>query len=457
MIVELSREVTATVTTRFDFVQQKRPSITSSSSSSDSSSSSCDAIGGGDSSSIRYWRCDVSCDSIGSVDRKDLHEADDEEERAIFELVPNNATVAAAEAITTRRPSASTNGTLRPQGGRSSNEWELTPISVLFRILGYTDNITLMSMCLVCQHIKELIWNGQGMENQLVRIFELRLSKDINVGDYKWPFRRFVSNMNRYFLDRNKHRMLQGYQHWKVQDVMEFDDGRYLRITNELMERLTLNIRLLGIVSLDMSSLLPMKRNNIYHAISCMVPNLQQLDLSHACTGYGILELFVARCPRLEIVRWKFSDEHIDHESGSSTSGEELQSMNNLRELYFDNSRFEFIWDEIDKVEDNIIDGEYDYEPDDNNKVFEINAMSDSNNYPNTFLFCTLYNNPLERISIRNATFMDENHEYRAIPQNILMKFVRKAQSTLVWFRSDLSTQNIRILQSERPEIQLVN
>ena len=39
------------------------------------------------------------------------------------------------------------------------------------------------------------------------------------------------------------------------------------------------------------------------------------------------------------------------------------------------------------------------------------------------------------------------------VSQNMLMKFVQKAPVTLVWFRSDLSPANIRILQLERPGI----
>ena len=38
-----------------------------------------------------------------------------------------------------------------------TNTWELTPVSILIRTMGYMDNDTLMIMCLVCQQIKELI------------------------------------------------------------------------------------------------------------------------------------------------------------------------------------------------------------------------------------------------------------------------------------------------------------
>ena len=47
--------------------------------------------------------------------------------------------------------------------------------------------------------------------------------------------------------------------------------------------------------------------------------------------------------------------------------------------------------------------------------------------------------------------------EFDPIAQNVLINFVRNVPSTLVWFRSDLSTENIRMLQLERPGIELVN
>ena len=84
--------------------------------------------------------------------------------------------------------------------------------------------------------------------------------------------------------------------------------------------------------------------------------------------------------------------------------------------------------------------------------------MSDNNNYQHIFLYYRLCNNPLERISIRKARYnTDFNNNKQILPQSILMKFVRKAPATLVWFRSDLSPANIRILQSERPGIQFLN
>ena len=181
-----------------------------------------------------------------------------------------------------------------------------------------------------------------------------------------------------------------------------------------------------------------------------MVPNLQQLDLSHTATHSNILRSFAARCRRLEIIKWNNNDVY-----SIKTDCDELKVMNSLKELYFDNRFFGFNHNRRIDENGNTVDNNDD---DNDNIVTEIEAMSDGNNYSNIFLFCGVYDKPLERISIRRARYVDySNGVHKSIPQSMLMKFVRKAPATLVWFRSDLSPANIQILQSERPGIQLLN
>ena len=350
-----------------------------------------------------------------------------------------------------------------PGGSASNNKWKLTPVSLLLRTLGFMDNDTLMIMCLVCQQIRDLIWSGQGMEKKLVRIFKLSASKE-NIDDYDdsgndhYRVRRFIYNMNQHFQNVTKTRILQGLQHWKLQDMKEFNDRFYEDdIDDDELERVTQNIRMTGIVSLDMSSPLPSVQRYygiLYRAISFMVPNLQQLDLSHTEIRSDILENFAVRCPRLEIIRW-----NDNNDEGVGAKGTELDSLNTLKELYFDNCYIGFDQQRlIDENGDDIHDdGNADGDGDGDNGVSEIEAMSDSFNYPNIFLFHKLNNNPLERISLRNARYTDFDLNEGTVPQQILMKFVRKAPSTLVWFRSDLAAANIRVLQSERPGIEFLN
>ena len=130
--------------------------------------------------------------------------------------------------------------------------------------------------------------------------------------------------------------------------------------------------------------------------------------------------------------------------------------MNTLRELHLDNYNFWF--DQYINEDANITDDNNDDDPNNNFDITELEAMSDMHNHPNIFLFHKLRNQPLEVVSIRNVQhgrgFSDNVME---IPQNVLLKFVRNAPVTLKRFRSNLSTANMQVLQSERPRIEFMN
>ena len=85
--------------------------------------------------------------------------------------------------------------------------------------------------------------------------------------------------------------------------------------------------------------------------------------------------------------------------------------------------------------------------------------LSDLKNSPDLFLFHKCGSTVLERVSIRNAKWYGcfRIEGSIIIPQNALIKFVRNAPKSLRWFRSNLTTENISMLRSERPEIELVN
>ena len=350
----------------------------------------------------------------------------------------------------------------------SSSKWELTPVSILLRTLGYMDNDTLMLMCLVCKQIKELIWNGpQGMENKLIRVFDLRLlaaSYDDNdrIG-------QFLSNMEKYVTDDNTNRMLQGYQHWDIHDPYKFYNKRIFE--DDDLEGFTLNIRMNGILSLKAALPVPQLEHNrlppssfmFMSMVAFMVPNLQQLDFSNLRMDTYLLERFSVRCPRLKIIKWNhsvyFDDNGIsldaDWRGCISADGAKLSKMKHLEELYLDECQLNFD-DEIRGVDGN------------NNTIMNVDintsskAMADMEDSPNIFLFHKLVcNTPqLQRLSIRNiAASVQLDQEYVTIyrPQQILIKFVRNAPSTLVWFRSDLSAANIKMLQLENPNIEFVN
>ena len=64
----------------------------------------------------------------------------------------------------------------------------------------------------------------------------------------------------------------------------------------------------------------------------------------------------------------------------------------------------------------------------------------------------------LERLSIKNATWSLEENPLEKFPvsQDMLITMVRN-HPTLQWLRSDLSADNVAMLQLERPEVTFVS
>ena len=373
---------------------------------------------------------------------------------------------------------------------KKEEEWELTPVSILIRILGYLDNTTLMNMCLVCKQIKTIIWNGQGMEHQLVRILELRPSD--NHDNDRIRMQTFFDNMNRYVQDDTKKRMLQGYQHWKIYDPKRII--QYMACDNNL-EKFAQNVRLNGIVSLDVSSPVPttcvLPWPKFFRLISFVVPNLRHLDLSKTrmstTTPKHFITAISGHLPFLETIKWNDLPTW-SHDSRLTADGAGLESIRTLKEFHLDNNKFS----SYSRIQNNGGNNN-DNDGDDNPRLLdlrvlypslfrihhpqlrlgdngtntaavptEFEAMSDLNKHPQTFLFYKLCHKALEGVSIRNMTacFFDdgENHPlHHPLPQTALVKFVRNAPTTLKWFRSDLTQDNITMLQSERPGIKFLN
>merc|ERR1712224_260170 len=86
----------------------------------------------------------------------------------------------------------------------------------------------------------------------------------------------------------------------------------------------------------------------------------------------------------------------------------------------------------------------------------ELSNLDDDDNNDNKIHIFHLCSKKLERVSIRNVKYCSYSDEVSIpIPQNALIKFVRNVPS-LRWFRSDLSQNNIDMLQKERPEIEFL-
>ena len=179
-----------------------------------------------------------------------------------------------------------------------------------------------------------------------------------------------------------------------------------------------------SILSLDMSLSMPMivrqkhqqcmdiLRTPLVLFLSEILPNLLEINLSNISTNYTETFLSFSRhCPHLKKVTWN----NIINNVFFGLHGRLLKKAKNLKEIIMDDANF--------------YDNEY---------------------HRATFLFCHC-SKALERVSIRNMKWDSE-----VVSQDALIKFVRNVP-TLRWFRSDLTIENMNMLNLERPEIVLLN
>jgi hypothetical protein len=214
-----------------------------------------------------------------------------------------------------------------------------------------------------------------------------------------------------------------------VRDVHKTKQGLYL--DDDELQEITRGIQLHYIVSLE---IIGRVRLNFRWCLSRILPNLEEVSLSDHCNDEVdlILGQICKHCPKLQKVTWNY----IQKLYVVSICGITMHSAENLKEIIMDDSEF-YCWTDQDRMSSNI------------------------ENHRNTFIFHNC-SKALERVSIRNAKWLlsMNNNNYsmnvNPVPQNLLIKFVRNVPS-LLWFRSDLTKENIDMLKLERPEVTLLN
>jgi hypothetical protein len=154
--------------------------------------------------------------------------------------------------------------------------------------------------------------------------------------------------------------------------------------------------------------------------LSFMMPCLLEINLSKVSVRESALRYFASECPALEKVTWN----HHHHNAGMRMDGSALHPCRCLKEICMDDSTFYY---------------EYFSDP---------MAILIEGRDSHIFSWCNTF---LERVSLKNAKF-DHMEPTQSFPQFGLLKFVRRTPS-LRWFRSDLTPENVAILQAERPEV----
>jgi len=208
-------------------------------------------------------------------------------------------------------------------------------------------------------------------------------------------------------------------------------------------------------------------------AISLLVPNLREIDISHLpLTSLG-LAWIVERNPNLERIRWNRSLIWPINDSPCNILG----ACRNVKELYIDDSVLLFtqsrcLWPRrIRRRQESEEQLDPDNTANDNdgqNRNRGNNVDSNSNGDEDEdddyvtateAIWSSLTGNvqSLVQVSCRRARWHNQRSKIKTIGetkegQASLMRFVRLAKN-LKWFRSDLLDENIAVLKIERPGI----
>ena len=263
--------------------------------------------------------------------------------------------------------------------------------------------------------------------------------------------------------------VLERYPHASMLDYHKFQFRRdgvtlYFDQYAELVKQIKTNrLQIEGITSLDfcLSTNTPTPSNSlrwngysleessreessVLGILSVLLPSLRELDLTNVCArtvlstnvcGYDfVVQTFFQNCSLLEKIT-------VNSVVEFGWRGTEMKAANNLKELIMDDCSFFFIND---------------------NAINDIsNLDTDDEVVSKQFLLCECSSTVLERVSMRNTTMrvvaQTEGIFDDAIPQRALMKFIRNAPTTLRWFRSNLTKDNIELVRHERPGIEFLS
>jgi hypothetical protein len=297
-----------------------------------------------------------------------------------------------------------------------------TPLRVsIFNYLGETQD-ELIDLILVSKDLHEDC-KRPGIEWKIIPTIVVGAQKQQGFNSFRIQvlIQKYAHNLS----DKETNQKFQRYSHMRVNDVHKFTSV----LLREDVAQMTRNVRIEGIISVDLSSLPGIYASNYLPlALSNVLPNLRELDLSNTPFSWETTEEYSKKCRFLE----KITCHNIEKDSYVTFDGDEMQSAKNLKEIYMDSSVFCY------------------YDSGEKDMMIDLNTTT----YNSYFIFyhcCKM----LERVSIRNARFGASPS--MPVPQNALVKFVRNAPPCLRWFRSDLTLEHMNMLRLERPDIELLN
>lgn len=160
-----------------------------------------------------------------------------------------------------------------------------------------------------------------------------------------------------------------------------------------------------------------------------LLPNLTEIAMVGGFYSSEVLWFIASSYPKLKQLTWMRSDYKSPFENDHVADGwSSFSHLKCLTNVFFDGNRF---------------------------SGCARRYGTEGGHYDAWYLlayFCRL-----ERLGIKNYAWAGNGQkEYGPMPQEILIKMVRR-HPNLRWLRSDLSEENVAMLQQERPEITFVS
>lgn len=194
------------------------------------------------------------------------------------------------------------------------------------------------------------------------------------------------------------------------------------------------------VLDLSISSIADLPNTFIPLSLCTMFSQIRELDLSNLRFPRMIhFAALIKRLNRLEKITWRGSRNlNLMGWHFASPDDDDESRPNQLKELILDDSDFDVKskhWLEA---------------------ISDIGTTEKQPAY-SLYMMESCCEKGLEGLSVKNARCHYGDQEPVPIPQQALIKFVRKAPETLRWFRSDLAQENKEMLRRERPAILLLS
>jgi hypothetical protein len=196
------------------------------------------------------------------------------------------------------------------------------------------------------------------------------------------------------------------------------------------VKRQSRGLQLTGVTSLDLSFhpdyYSRTVKNTPVKALALILPNLKELNLNYMQATNGVAQAFCKHCPNLKKISWNGSSAEL------FLLGQDFMDAAYLAELHLDDCRF--------------------YNP-----VREPYGADEQINGNRMNMRMWMFCKRLERLSIKNARTWNCYMGAGAQPlsQCMIINFVRHTP-ILRWLRSDLTEENVAMLQQERPDVTFV-